>query len=836
MNMNEEAGEAWEDPPLHRHLSTVGIGPVFICPPPHSPSSSSSQKQSWEIVGDIKSSPEDFIVREIGWAPPPSGSVGREGGDDEKIKYSTNEYIKRREWSRQIAGLGEYSYASASAEGKIDEMNEEGNSEDIKHTQNEMGDSEVDHRDAMPAAKKTRNAYIKETDPSLESTNQSPAKAQARDVQSGVVSSSSTNGIVMQNPVEGLKRILIHCHRHNSQKAGDDKRGSYSSDETAPEAAANDTLQQLKDLQNLALEEIESASHKRVERNDSAHNKVWIPTSQLFQNASALNFNGKDDYKHLHRCLRQAFPLLRTESSPVGPSNAANGCEKEDDARCDSNEIEKHGWVFALIDYTFFPLIPYLSNPCQDLLLLYKFRNDGPMPAMMKGGGNRNRSKHHKRKKNKKNTEEGESQKGEQFTERGDVPKSNDTSTKGLVLLRLLPDLPRSERGTIHQILASGRRFDTSTRHDVPLDYADENSKRTSAIEVRWSFNAIHASQKKRKRADQVGNGGHLENGSNITAIFCVLQKEQCEHQVAVQRVVQALRCRSGDVGLAGIKDMQAITYQFATLRNVDLKRAQRANGSLGKRVQLSCFGEVKDFLLDRGKLIGNRFEITIRNLKRVQQLHTIGDVSWKERFVPVCSSHINDMVKRIRDSGGFINFYGEQRVGDAGLSSYVGVRSFDVGRAMLKRDFSKAVDLIMTGRSNQVYCPGTEEVNARNIWKTSGGDARATLKAFPNNRGTMVRERDLMKGLLRYGDPLEAMRCLPYSSRLFWIHGYQSYVWNQVATERVRRFGLLPVKGDLYLVSGGDEDGRSVDVQVVSDPCSVDISQIVLPVSSCAL
>ena len=79
-------------------------------------------------------------------------------------------------------------------------------------------------------------------------------------------------------------------------------------------------------------------------------------------------------------------------------------------------------------------------------------------------------------------------------------------------------------------------------------------------------------------------------------------------------------------------------------------------------------------------------------------------------------------------------------------------------------------------------------------------------------------------------------MRCLPYSSRLFWIHGYQSYVWNQVATERVRRFGLLPVKGDLYLVSGGDEDGRSVDVQVVSDPCSVDISQIVLPVSSCAL
>ena len=79
----------WHPPPLHRNLSTIGIGPVFVCSveddtkshinddvelsdvlQPHQ-----NEILTWEIVGDIKSSPEDFIVREIGWAPS-SISVG----------------------------------------------------------------------------------------------------------------------------------------------------------------------------------------------------------------------------------------------------------------------------------------------------------------------------------------------------------------------------------------------------------------------------------------------------------------------------------------------------------------------------------------------------------------------------------------------------------------------------------------------------------------------------------------------------------------------------------------------------------------------------------------
>lgn len=155
-----------------------------------------------------------------------------------------------------------------------------------------------------------------------------------------------------------------------------------------------------------------------------------------------------------------------------------------------------------------------------------------------------------------------------------------------------------------------------------------------------------------------------------------------------------------------------------------------------------------------------------------MQRLQQEGEQSWREKMTSVHASHLDAMVKRVRNKG-FINFYGEQRVGDAGDETHVGVRSFDVGKAMLKEDFPQAIDLIMAGRSNQVYTPSTEEVEARGIW-TKTKDARQTLSRFPKNTSTMARERDLMRGMLRYDNALEAIRCVHYNVRMFWIHAYQ--------------------------------------------------------------
>jgi tRNA(Glu) U13 pseudouridine synthase TruD len=63
----------------------------------------------------------------------------------------------------------------------------------------------------------------------------------------------------------------------------------------------------------------------------------------------------------------------------------------------------------------------------------------------------------------------------------------------------------------------------------------------------------------------------------------------------------------------------------------------------------------------------------------------------------------------------------------------------------------------------------------------------------------------------------------------------FQSYVWNKIATERIKRWGMRPVVGDLYLdkeTQSDADDGVAEDsVKVVTDVTSVNISEIVLPV-----
>ena len=80
---NSDSEKKWSPPPIHRHLNTIGIGEAFASPIPidmlYNTGKISNMNLvsrldddktvttvSWEIVGSIKSEPEDFVVREIG--------------------------------------------------------------------------------------------------------------------------------------------------------------------------------------------------------------------------------------------------------------------------------------------------------------------------------------------------------------------------------------------------------------------------------------------------------------------------------------------------------------------------------------------------------------------------------------------------------------------------------------------------------------------------------------------------------------------------------------------------------------------------------------------------
>lgn len=134
-------------------------------------------------------------------------------------------------------------------------------------------------------------------------------------------------------------------------------------------------------------------------------------------------------------------------------------------------------------------------------------------------------------------------------------------------------------------------------------------------------------------------------------------------------------------------------------------------------------------------------------------------------------------------------------------------------------------------------------ENNARRIWCETK-DPAAVLKVLPQNG--WHREKLILKGLKRYGtqDPLAVLRCLPYHIRCFYIHAYQSYVWNIVSTERIQRFGTKTTKGDLYceniastssnsetLATTEDESTAHNKVSVVlMEPSKIPFTSVVLP------
>lgn len=67
------------------------------------------------------------------------------------------------------------------------------------------------------------------------------------------------------------------------------------------------------------------------------------------------------------------------------------------------------------------------------------------------------------------------------------------------------------------------------------------------------------------------------------------------------------------------------------------------------------------------------------------------------------------------------------------------------------------------------------------------------------------------------------AFQNIARNTRLIYVHGYQSYVWNRAVSERLRRFGRSVLVGD-YVVKGEDVDllevveGEEADDQADDD------------------
>ena len=256
------------------------------------------------------------------------------------------------------------------------------------------------------------------------------------------------------------------------------------------------------------------------------------------------------------------------------------------------------------------------------------------------------------------------------------------------------------------------------------------------------------------------------------------LQKENLDTIDAIQLIAKRLHMSAKDFTYAGTKDRRGITCQTIVARNVTAAKILGINKfSENNRIKISDIRIAKG-PLKLGDLLGNRFELIIRNIEGVK------------------AELVEQMVETFAKNG-FINYFGLQRFGTTSVPSY------RIGLALLKGNYSEAVDLILSPRNEE---SDERAVAARKHWKDTS-DAETSRQMFPHR---YIAERQILAHFARdptnANDYLGAILSINRELRLMYVHSVQSLIWNRLASARFGRYGCGLLEGDLIILDSSKE------------------------------
>lgn len=256
-------------------------------------------------------------------------------------------------------------------------------------------------------------------------------------------------------------------------------------------------------------------------------------------------------------------------------------------------------------------------------------------------------------------------------------------------------------------------------------------------------------------RVLEVGKNLWDEAGSRTPFLHLTLEKYNWDTLRAVKELARSLRISEKRIGFAGTKDKRALTTQRISVYG---KTVEDFSGVSIKDIVLRDFSYEEDSI-GLGSLSGNRFTVTIRGIEG-------GEGEVRDR-VSLILSELRNQVPA---------FYGIQRFGDVRPITHL------VGREILRGDFRAAV-MVYLGKD----FPGEEAAAAearRRFMET--GDVREALRNFPSHLGY---EHAMLNYLVNNPeDYLGALRVLPKTLRLMFVHAHQSYVFNKALSEYIRR------------------------------------------------
>lgn len=227
------------------------------------------------------------------------------------------------------------------------------------------------------------------------------------------------------------------------------------------------------------------------------------------------------------------------------------------------------------------------------------------------------------------------------------------------------------------------------------------------------------------------------------------------ETHTLVQEISHRLHCSQRRISFAGTKDKRAWTTQLMSFDHVSPE-------------QLSSLA-IKDVAFENmypsnvpvriGGLLGNRFDITIRNIP--------------EEILP---EQIKSLVFLFQKWGGFPNYYGIQRFGIIRPITHL------VGKYIIQGDFEKAAMMYMAnpmnGENEQTFALRAELEKTRDF-----------QKAFHSYPETLNFEKAMLNRLIQNPqDFIGAFKELPKNLLMMFVNAYESLLFNKMLSERIRR------------------------------------------------
>ncbi len=184
-----------------------------------------------------------------------------------------------------------------------------------------------------------------------------------------------------------------------------------------------------------------------------------------------------------------------------------------------------------------------------------------------------------------------------------------------------------------------------------------------------------------------------------------------------------------------GLKDASAVTEQFVCSE----QKTKVVDNISEKKYSIKKIGFVKK-PLSKKDMIGNQFKIKITD--------------------------ISDDLGKFNEYEKILNFYGYQRFGSKRAVTHL------IGKALLQKDFTKAVTLLLTFTSKY-----DSKENSQLREKLS--DQSTYSKLLDEIPFQMDLERIVVTEMIKDDNPKNAIRAIPLAIRRFYVQAYQSFLFN---------------------------------------------------------